>query len=241
MKFPITCVILAGGQSTRMGQEKAFLDILGRPMIEWTLDALAGLGDETLIITNTPARFAYLGHRAVADLYPGQGALGGLYTGLTAMQGDYAIVTACDMPFLNRDLLGYQVSLATQWDVVAPRIGDYFEPLHAVYGRRCAQAITATLAAGRQRFFDVFARLQVRYVEQEEIERFDPQHCSFMNVNTPADLANVRRVAAQWRVSSTPDAAFEPAQHGAEQKGYWCNGNELLPQRQDGARRKPSH
>jgi molybdopterin-guanine dinucleotide biosynthesis protein A len=215
MQTPLTCVILAGGQSTRMGQEKAFLDILGRPMIEWTLQALAGLGDEMLIVTNTPARYAYLGCRTVTDRYPGQGALGGLYTGLAEMSHEYALVVACDMPFLNRELLSYQVRLATCCDAVVPRIGRFSEPLHAVYSRRCVEPIGAALAAGQQRFFDVFQAIRVRYVEEAELDRYDPGRRSFMNVNTPADLESVRRLAAQLWTASAPDAA----QQGAEKKG----------------------
>jgi len=193
----VSCVVLAGGQSTRMGRAKAFIEILGCPMIEWTLQALAGLSPETILVVNDPERFAYLGHRLVCDLYPDQGALGGLYTGLASMAHERAMVVACDMPFLNRDLLAYQASLADHSDAVVPRIGEYLEPLHAVYSRACLPALENTLNHGRHRFGDFFNSIHLRYVEQEEIDRFDPQHRSFINVNTLADLDAVRRLAAQ--------------------------------------------
>jgi len=203
----VSCVVLAGGQSTRMGVEKAFLDILGRPMIEWTLAGLTGLGQETIIVTNNPEPYRHLGTRVVTDLFPGQGALGGLYTGLHHAQEELAVVVACDMPFLNRGLLAYQVGLAGGFDAVVPRIGRYMEPLHAVYARSCLEPIGALLRRGGQRFFDFFSAIRLRYVEQDEIERFDPEHRSFVNVNTPADLESIRRLAAQILASSPSRAA----------------------------------
>jgi len=203
----VSCVMLAGGQSTRMGVEKAFLDVQGRPMIEWTLAGLAGLGEETIIVTNAPPLYAHLGCRVVTDLFPGQGALGGLYTGLHYAQGELAVVVACDMPFLNRDLLRYEIALAGGFDAVVPRIGRYMEPLHAVYARSCLGPIGALLRRGGQRFFDFFSAVRLRYVEQGEIERFDPEHRSFVNVNTPADLESIRRLAAQILASSPSRAA----------------------------------
>jgi molybdopterin-guanine dinucleotide biosynthesis protein A len=192
-----TCIVLAGGQSRRMGANKAFLDIGGRPMIEWTLAGLNCPQRQVLIVTNTPEVYRYLGRRVATDLYPGRGVLGGLYTGLYYAETELALVVGCDMPFLNRALLDYQISLAAGYDAVVLRVGDFFEPLHAVYTRSCLEPIRVALESEQQRLMDFYGAVRVRYVERDEIERFDPQHLSFVNVNTPADLERVRRIAAE--------------------------------------------
>lgn len=203
----LTCVVLAGGRSARMGHDKAFLDIGGRPMIEWVLERLAGLGQETIIVANAPERYAYLGYPIVTDLLPDRGALGGLYTGLYYAQSERVLVVGCDMPFLNRALLCYQAELSRHFDVVVPRIGEWMEPLHSIYARACLGPIKALLDRGGYRIWDFYQDVRVRYVEAAEIERFDPQHLSFLNVNTPADLETVRQWAAHYLAEQEEDHA----------------------------------
>lgn len=184
----ITCAILAGGLSRRMGVDKAFLPVAGRPMIEWVLRRLEGMGAENLIVTISPHRFQSLGARIVTDVLPGYGSLGGLYTALYYATFDRVLVVGCDMPFLSRELLRYQILLSSDFDIVVPRIGHFFEPLHAVYSKRCTELIFPKMQAGEQRIFSFYPEARVRYVERAEIEMFDPQHLSFINFNTPEDL-----------------------------------------------------
>jgi len=114
-------VINAGGKSTRMGTDKALLDLDGQPIIERILEQTQGLGDQ-IIVTNTPAHYAYLGLPTASDVLPDKGALGGLYTCLQAATQPYALVLACDMPFVNRSLLEYMMSLAPEFEAVVPRL-----------------------------------------------------------------------------------------------------------------------
>ena len=197
MTADLTVAVLAGGHSSRMGTDKSFVRVLGRPLIEHTLAQAAGLGDETLIVTNRPQDYAYLGLPLFGDVLPDKGALGGLYSALQAARGRHVLCIACDMPFVVRNLMAYVVSLRSEAEAVVSRLAGQPEPFRAVYGRDCRGTMLAALEAGRLRVSDCLAQMQVRYVDEAEIDRFDPERLSFVNVNTPDDLEHARRLAAQ--------------------------------------------
>ncbi|MCK4362854.1 MAG: molybdopterin-guanine dinucleotide biosynthesis protein MobA, partial [Dehalococcoidia bacterium] len=100
----------------------------------------------------------------------------------------------CDMPFLNIDLLRYIMELSPGFDVVIPRVDEGVEPLHSVYSKNCLAPIEAYLREGRLKVSDLLPELKVRYVDNAEIERFDPRHLSFFNINSEADLERARRL-----------------------------------------------
>jgi molybdopterin-guanine dinucleotide biosynthesis protein A len=134
---------------------------------------------------------------SVSDIYPGKGALGGIYTGLTATNSQHSLVVAADMPFLNPDLLQHLVGVATGFDVVMPRINGEIEPLHAVYSRDCLPAIQERIERNQLQIRVFLEQVRVRYIEAAEIDRFDPRHLSFFNVNTPEDLTKAQEIAAE--------------------------------------------
>lgn len=191
----VTVAILAGGESTRMGTDKTLECLLGRPLLAHVLAGLEGLGHETILITNTPDQHAGLGLPMYEDAWPGRGALVGLYTALTYAICPYTLVVAADMPFLNRDLLDYMIGLAPGYDVVVPRLAAGLEGLHAVYSKRCREPVRARLEARRYKVTGFYEAVRVRYVDEPEIDRFDPAHHSFFNINTPDDLDSARRIA----------------------------------------------
>lgn len=194
----LTIAIQAGGESHRMGRNKALLPLAGRSLIEHVLARLEGLGDEILITTNRPQDYYFLGLRLVPDLVPGIGALAGLHASLTAARWDSVLVVACDMPFISRPLLEHLVGLAPQADVVIPRHGDKYEPLHAVYNRsNCLPALENALAAGLKRLISFFPQVKVLPVEESELTRLDPQGLNFFNINTPEDLAQAEIILAE--------------------------------------------
>ena len=194
---PISCIVLAGGEGKRLGTDKAFLQIGGRVLIEGIVEKMARIGDEVIIVTNSPQRYGYLEARVVGDVYPGKGALGGIYSGLRAAHSHHSLVVACDMPFLDLRLLRYMILLSPGQDVVIPRVGELTEPLHAIYSRRCLQPIERVLAGGSLKIIDFFPEVRVRYIEEQEIKLFDPQCLSFFNINTPADLEKARNLAGK--------------------------------------------
>jgi molybdopterin-guanine dinucleotide biosynthesis protein A len=197
----ITTAIQAGGSSSRMGHDKAFVELNGRPLIEHVIRRIANLGDETLIVTNQLRAYSHLGLRTVPDAVSGTGALVGLYSALCAAQGDTVLVVACDMPFLNRALLEHQLRLAPQADAVVPRHQSQYEPLHAVYDRRmCLPAIEESLQAGEERLVSFYPNVRVLTVDEVVLDRLDPGGLSFFNVNTPQDLARAEQLIADGAV-----------------------------------------
>lgn len=192
VRHPVSCIVLAGGEGKRLGTDKAFLRIGGRVLIEGIVEKMARIGDEVIIVTNSPQSYDYLEARLVGDVYPGKGSLGGIYSGLKAAHSHHSLVVACDMPFLDLRLLRYMILLSPGQDVVIPRVGGLTEPLHAIYSQPCLQPIERVLASGGGRIIDFFPEVRVRYVEEQEIKLFDPQCLSFFNINTPADLEKAR-------------------------------------------------
>jgi len=186
--------ILAGGRSRRMGRDKALLPIGGRSVIERVLDRVLPLSDDVTIITDVPGKYRHLDYRMMGDVFPGNGSLGGIYTAIYAAQYLHCVVVACDMPFLNTDLLRYLVELSPGFDVVIPRIEEFPETMHAVYGKGCLKPIKSRLLADQLKIIGFFEDVGVRYVERDDVSRFDPTFRSFININTPTDWERVRRM-----------------------------------------------
>ena len=206
----LSVVIQAGGRSSRMGSDKALVRLGGRALIEYALEAVAGLGDETIITTNHPEQLERFGITLAQDLVPGAGALHGLQTALTAAHGAHVLLAACDMPFVQRPLLERLVELAPQADVVIPRPGGQYEPLLAVYDRRrCLAAVEAALAAGERRMISFLPGLDVIELDDAQLEPLDPQHLSFFNVNTAQDLQHAERT-----LHSRPRADYDSGHGG---------------------------
>ncbi len=193
--LPLTVALIAGGQSSRMGTDKAFVRVTARPLIEDILAQVNELGAETIIITNRPDNYRYLGLPLFGDVLPDLGALGGLYTALHSATQPHVLGLACDMPFIARPLLDYLIALRADADVVIPRLNGEAEPFRAVYARACLGPIRAALDAHRRRVISFFPEVRVRFVDESEVDRFDPAHRTFFNINTPEDLETARRMA----------------------------------------------
>ena len=184
----VTVAIQAGGKSSRMGEDKSFVKLNGRPLIEIVIDAVQGLGQETILITNKPAAYRHLSLPLFADLYPEHGPLGGIYTAVFHASYSHTLIVACDMPWLQRPLLAHLITLREKADVVVPRWDKFPEPLHAVYSKTCLPPIKQNLEAGKLKITGFFNQVTVQFVEREELERFDGNGRSFTNINTPQDL-----------------------------------------------------
>lgn len=199
----VSGVVLAGGQSRRLGRDKAVEIVGGQPIIRRVLERVAGLTSENIVVAADQSRGDALplldNTRVVPDVYPGMGSLGGIFSGLAAARNEWAVVAACDMPFLNPDLLGYLLSLREGADVVAPVVEGRPEPTHALYSRECLPFIEERLSAGELKITGFYGGVKVRYVEEEEIRHFDPELLSFFNVNSPQDLERARKLAAEGR------------------------------------------
>ncbi len=191
-------VIQAGGQSARMGEDKALKLFLGRPLIQRVIDRLAHLANEVIVTTNHPEDYTFLGLRLVPDLVAGRGALGGLYTALASAASPIVAVVACDMPFASASLLEAATRLLVQEeaDVVIPKTDEGYEPFHAVYRRAaCVPAIQSAIQADRWKVIAWFPSVKVRELTLGEVTRLDPSGLAFWNVNTPEEFAEAERLA----------------------------------------------
>jgi len=205
---PLSLLILAGGKSTRMGQDKAWLMLDGRPLVMRVIDRVLPLVDEVIVSTNQPDAFdawlpkLTLPAHTVADRHRGIGPLAGLYAGLLAARCDLVLALATDMPFVNPALISYLAQLATGADVdaVVPQVPNAetgqigLEPLHAIYRKSCLPAIEACLEADHRRVVSFLDQVRLRVVSSEEIRPHDPLFRSFANVNTPQDWSDAQRI-----------------------------------------------
>jgi molybdenum cofactor guanylyltransferase len=183
----MTGIVLSGGENKRMGKDKAFLRIAGKPMIEHVLQALRGVADSIIIVTNSPQAYTSYDALVVTDASDKRGPLTGIYTGLLHSTDEFSVVVACDMPFLNSRLLSYMTGLAAAYDIVLPTVGEFVEPLHAIYRRSLLPVIEEHLQRDARQIRGIFSKARVRYITESEIDRFDPERRSFKNLNTPEE------------------------------------------------------
>lgn len=197
----MTSIILAGGNSSRFGWNKALEIINGKNLVQYVVNCLISLSKEIIIVTAQNESLSRSPSspmiKTVADIHPGKGPLCGIYSGLLLSSCSQAIVVGCDMPFLNIALLNYMTQLSPTLDVVVPRIGERIEPLCAIYSKNCLVPIHKLLERNELRISELFSVVKVRYVEENEIDKFDPEHLSFYNINTQADLDEARRLAVE--------------------------------------------
>lgn len=188
----ISCIVLAGGKGLRLGKDKALETIGNKSLLHWVVSYLSLFKSNIIIVTAEKQSLSQLTDypelRIVTDAYPDKGPLAGIYTGLAASDSLYNLVVACDMPFLNYALLNYMLQISADFDLVIPRLGDMVEPLHAVYSKTCLPPIKSLLEQGNLSIRGLFSLVRIRYVEATEINRFDPEHLSFFNINTKSDL-----------------------------------------------------
>lgn len=190
----ISAIVLAGGQSQRLGGDKALLRLGNEWLLEQILLKLSVLSQDVSIVSSDGEKLEPFGARVVPDMFVGLGPLGGIYSGLRSMQCARGLFVACDMPFLNLELLRYMILLSRDFDVVIPRIGEFVEPLHAIYSTACLGPMANALAGPERRVVRFLPQVRVRYIEEHESSAFDPQHWSWFNVNTPADLARAQEL-----------------------------------------------
>ena len=199
-----TSIVLAGGKSTRLGKDKTAELIGGASLLQRVLSRLATFSTEIILVIAQgqakPPHALPPETRVIEDVFPDAGSLGGIYSGLTASSSYYNLIVACDMPFLDVSLLRYLLALSPSFDAVIPRVGGYLEPLHAVYSKDCLTPIRNLLEQDNHKIIDFLPQIKVRYVEEEEVNRFDPEHLSFLNINTQENLDRARRLV----LSGTP-------------------------------------
>ena len=192
---PVTGVILAGGKSRRMGENKALMQLGNDSLIGHVIHRMRLITDELLLVTNNPPEYVHLDVPMHGDILPGTGALGGIYTGLTHASHDAVLCVACDSPFLEPKLLAYLVSVLGEYDAVMPETFAHhndtqitLQTLCAAYSKRCLPIIESMLRDSELRVHALQERAHIKRVSPEIWQRFDSEGMSFFNINTPEDF-----------------------------------------------------
>ena len=181
-------MVLAGGKSSRFGKNKALEPFEGVPLIQRVVGTLQLVFNRVMVSANDPKAYGFLGLSVVEDRYPDMGPLGGVHAVLSEMPDEAGFFSACDMPFLNPDLIRHMALLAGEADAVVPKIGQYVEPFHAVYQKTCLGPVVRAIELGHRRIVSIYPDIHIRYLEEEEIRAFEPRFDAFINVNRPEEL-----------------------------------------------------
>ena len=181
MRPAASAIVLAGGDSRRMGRDKALLPVRGRPLIALIMDRLAGRFDDILISAGPGDDRRFPGRTVVVDAAPGQGPLMGIATALPRIRHDLAFIIACDIPHIDLDFVERLIERAGGCDLALPdRGGGRYEPLFAVYRKAVAGPARDILATGGRSILELLDRVRVGLVAV-------PQNVRIGNINTESD------------------------------------------------------
>ena len=199
MTIPCTGVILSGGLNTRFsGKNKAFVSVGGKRIIDRLLEVFTELFNDLILVTNHPEEFLQWDLTIVTDIFDLRSSLTGIHTGLFYANNPYAFFSACDTPFLNKDLVGILIEqIEPKIDIIMPHTAAGFEPLCAIYSKRCLKPAEDHLKAKKLKIQWALRSSRTKTISEKELRRVDPELISFFNINTPQDLARAEEMVAK--------------------------------------------
>jgi len=191
-----TAIILAGGNSKRMGFDKQFISMGDMSITEYIIIALKPLFSNVILVTNKPQAYDMADVEIAEDLYRGYGPLGGIHAGLTKSQSQYNYIIACDMPYINKDYIQYMTKILIdseyKAEAVITKFGDWIEPFNAFYSKALIPKIEASIFMDKKKISGLLNMSEVLYVEENIARSFSPDWSMFMNLNTEKDLMSLR-------------------------------------------------
>jgi len=195
----VTGIILAGGKSRRMGEDKRYLVVGEQTILERGLGVICSIFQQVLVVIAQDSPPLSVDANVVRDLRSDCGSLGGLYTGLMQATTPWIFVVACDMPFLDQAVIGQFTSRRATADIVMAKLDARLHPMHALYGKRCLPALEQMIQTRQLKIQEIVSQpsLRVQYVTEAELLTIDPSWRSFQNVNTPSDLEAARSLLAR--------------------------------------------
>lgn len=186
MKSDVWAVILTGGKSKRIGQDKSFLSIGSSYLIDSIVEKLKPIFKDIMIVGDKNEKYSRLSIQCIDDIFPGMGPLGGIYTALEVTQAEFVFVFACDMPFINTHLIKYMLGkINKNHDVIVPMLKGRCEPLHAIYSQNAKGKMLESINNKELGVHKLFNCLSVFFVMDEEIHRLGEN--MFFNINTEED------------------------------------------------------
>ncbi|MBI5328170.1 MAG: molybdenum cofactor guanylyltransferase [Deltaproteobacteria bacterium] len=184
----MTAIILAGGKSSRMGFNKAFIDIGGQNIINRTISLFKELFDEIILVVNNTADYEELDIPTVTDIFKGAGSLGGIYTGLFHASSEHSFVAACDMPFLSSEVISRMIQVSGSCNAAVPFIMGRYHPLHAVYSKKCLKPIEEMIKNKDLRITNLFQKVNIKKLDEKNWLLSEQVSSSLDNINTKEDL-----------------------------------------------------
>jgi molybdopterin-guanine dinucleotide biosynthesis protein A len=182
------------------GQNKAFLPVGDESILDRLSSTFEGLFEEVVLVTNAPLEYLSWAHMIVTDLFPLRSSLTGIHAGLFHASAPHVFVTACDTPFLKKELITALLDeLEPKWDVIIPVTGEGHQPLCAIYSKRCIKPIEYQLQHEDPKIVNFFSKVKVKEVPEERLRTVDPELISFFNINTPEDLAASEKMSMEGR------------------------------------------
>jgi len=191
---PFSIAILAGGQSRRMGRNKALISVAGKAILAHVVDKLIPLSDDLFLVTNTPETYQTFNLSMVGDVIPNMAALGGIFTAISHAKHDWVFVIACDMPLLEAQVINGMATHRQGVDIVTPRLDGHPDALHTFYNKRCLPAIKNQLSNRRLKIIEFFEKMRVCYLSKYDFRNYSADFNFLMNINTPEDLARVEKM-----------------------------------------------
>ena len=197
--------VMAGGGSTRFGEDKALVEFDGRTMLERTLELLRRVASEVRVVA-AAGKYSVSGSEIVADRWPGEGPLGGIVTALLDAAGrtpraDWALIVSCDMPFLTEEWLRFLAKRASESgaDALIPNSASGPEPLCACWRIAAAPQLEKEFVAGTRKITQALQKVNTETLDEEDWKRFDTAGRLFWNMNTAADYAECCRIWSEQR------------------------------------------
>ena len=198
-KFPCTGVILSGGLATRYdGTEKALLQVGGIRILDRIFDIYSELFEEIILVTNTPEKFLEWDCLIVSDLFQIRSSLTGIHAGLFYMTNPFAFISACDTPFLKKEMVETVIGkIEPQIDIVIPETAAGLEPLCAVYSKRCLNSAQHHLEQKKLKVIKAFRKSRIKTISEKVLREIDPDLQSFFNINTAEDLKRAEEMVLE--------------------------------------------
>lgn len=184
----VSAFIIAGGKSSRFGQDKTLYLYKGKPLIEHVLSVLVTVFSDIAIVTNETEKFQYLNLPLYTDIIPDAGPIGGLHSALKNSRTERIFICASDLPYIRPEPIQYMISVAAEFDIVVPYINNYYEALHAIYSKNCVNRIEKHIKESNNKVINLYQHFQLRTVAEDEIGEYIVADHTFRNINYAVDL-----------------------------------------------------
>jgi len=196
MLYPFTGIILSGGLNKRFsGTNKALMQIGGKQILDRIYTVFSDIFEEIILVTNDPLKYVGWDLKIVTDIYPYRSSLTGIHAGIFYSTKTHSFITACDTPFLKKELIEAILSaVEPQMDIIIPETSTGLEPLCAVYSKRCQKPIENQLDKQEFKIDKFFSKVRMKKISEIALRPKDPELTSFFNVNTPTSLEKAKAI-----------------------------------------------